>query len=102
MPLERKGSGWVLVRQDNVLFILYELFTLTIASISFLKTRLIRTAINTADTNVILKQSVIKVILLSKLCLIYLPYQGSRSPKFGAEIRPHSQSQKVCFFPNSR
>ena len=29
--------------------------------------------------------------------------QGSRSPKFGAEIRPHSQSQKVCFFPtNSR
>ena len=74
MPLERKGSGWVLVRQDTVLFILYELFTLTIASISFLKTRLIRTAINTADTNVILKQSVIIVILLSKLCLIYLPY----------------------------
>ena len=29
-------------------------------------------------------------------------HQGSRSPKFGAEIRPHSQSQKVCFFPNSR
>ena len=28
--------------------------------------------------------------------------QGSRSPKFGAEIRPHSQSQKVCFFPYSR
>ena len=73
MPLERKGSGWVLVKQDTVLFILYELFTLTIASISFLKTRLIRTAINTADTNVILKQSVIIVILLSKLCLIYLP-----------------------------
>ena len=73
MPLERKGSGWVLVRQDTVLFILYELFTLTIASISFLKTRLIRTAINTADTNVILKQFVIIVILLSKLCLIYLP-----------------------------
>ena len=59
MPLERKGSGWVLVRQDTVLFILYELFTLTIASISFLKTRLIRTAINTADTNAILKQAVI-------------------------------------------
>ena len=74
MPLERKGSGWVLVRQDTVLFILYELFTLTIASIRVLKTRLIRTAINTADTNVILKQSVIIVILLSKLCLIYLPY----------------------------
>ena len=62
------------MRQDTVLFILYELFTLTIASISFLKIRLIRTAINTADTNVILKQSVIIVILLSKLCLIYLPY----------------------------
>ena len=75
MPLERKGSGWVLVRQDTVLFILYELFTLTITSISFLKTRLIRTAINTADTNVILKQSVIIVVILtSKLCLIYLPY----------------------------
>ena len=75
MPLERKGSGWVLVRQDIVLFILYELFTLTITSISFLKTRLIRTAINTADTNVILKQSVIIVVILkSKLCLIYLPY----------------------------
>ena len=73
-PLERNGSGWVLVRQDTVLFILYELFTLTITSISFLKTRLIRTAINTADTNVNLKQSVIIVILLSKLCLIYLPY----------------------------
>ena len=29
-------------------------------------------------------------------------YQGSRSPDFGAEIRPHSQCQKVCFFPNSR
>ena len=28
--------------------------------------------------------------------------QGSRSPNFGAEIRPHSQCQKVCFFPNSR
>ena len=63
MPLEDKGSGWVLVRQDTVLFILYELFTLTITIISFLKTRLIRTAINTADTNVILKQSVIIVIL---------------------------------------
>ena len=75
MPLERKGSGWVLVRQDTVLFMLYELFTLTITSISFLKTRLIRTAINTADTNVILKQSVIIVVILkSKLCLIYLPY----------------------------
>ena len=31
-----------------------------------------------------------------------VPVQGSRSPIFGAEIRPHSQSQKVCFFPNSR
>ena len=30
------------------------------------------------------------------------PSQGSRSPDFGAEIRPHSQCQKVCFFPNSR
>ena len=47
MPLERKGCGWVLARQDTVLFILCELFTLTITSISFLKTRLIRTAINT-------------------------------------------------------
>ena len=28
--------------------------------------------------------------------------QGSQSPDFGAEIRPHSQCQKVCFFPNSR
>ena len=28
--------------------------------------------------------------------------QGSRSPDFGAEIRPHSQCQKACcFFPNS-
>ena len=25
--------------------------------------------------------------------------QGFRSPDFGAEIRPHSQCQKVCFFP---
>ena len=33
---------------DTVLFILYELFTLTITSISFLKTRLIRTAIYSA------------------------------------------------------
>ena len=74
MPFERKGCGWVLARQDTVLFILYELFTLTIKSISFLKTRLIRIAINTADTNVILKQSVIIVILLSKFSLIYLPY----------------------------
>ena len=24
--------------------------------------------------------------------------KGSRSPKFGAEIRPHSQCQKECFF----
>ena len=63
MPLERKGSGLVLVRQDTILFILYEFFTLTITSVSFLKTRLIRTAINTADTNVILKQAVIIVIL---------------------------------------
>ena len=61
-------------RQDTVLFVLCELFTLTITSISFLKTRLIRTAINTADTNVILKQSVIIVILLSRFSLIYLPY----------------------------
>ena len=74
MPLERKGCGWVLVRQDTILFILCELFTLTITSISFMKTRLIRTAINTDDTNVILKQSVIMVILLSKFSLIYLPY----------------------------
>ena len=66
MPLERKGCGWVLARQDTVLFILCELFTLTITSISFMKTRLIRTTINTADTNVILKQPVIIVILLSK------------------------------------
>ena len=70
MPLDRKGCGWVLARQDTVLFILCELFTLTITSISFLKTRLI----STADTNVILKQSVIIVILLSKFSLIYLPY----------------------------
>ena len=28
--------------------------------------------------------------------------QGSLSPKSGAKIRSHSQSQKVCFFPNSR
>ena len=28
--------------------------------------------------------------------------QGSRSTDFGAEILPHSQCQKVCFFPNSR
>ena len=49
-----------------------QVFTLTITSISFMKTRLIRTAINTADTNVI--QSVIIVILLSKFSLIYLPY----------------------------
>ena len=66
MPLERKGCGWVLVRQDSILFILCELFALTITSISFMKTRLIRTTINTADTNVILKQFVIIVILLSK------------------------------------
>ena len=31
-----------------------------------------------------------------------LSHQGSRSPDFGAEIRPHSQCQKVWFFPNSR
>ena len=74
MPLERKGCGWVLARQNTVLFILCELFTLTMTSISFLKTRLIRTVINTADTNVILKQSVLIVILLSKFSLIYLPY----------------------------
>ena len=74
MPLERKGCVWVLARQDTVLFILCELFTLTITSISFMKTRLIRTAINTADTNAILKQSVIIVILLSKFSLIYLLY----------------------------
>ena len=74
MPLERKGCGLVLARQDIVLFILCELFTLTITSINFWKTRLIRTAINTADTNVISKQSVIIVILLSKFSLIYLRY----------------------------
>ena len=74
MPLEGKACGWVLARQDTVLFILCEFFALTIASISFLKTRLIRTAINTADTNVILKQSVIIVILLSNFSLIHLPY----------------------------
>ena len=28
--------------------------------------------------------------------------QGSQSPDFGAEIRPHSKCQKGCFFPNSR
>ena len=33
---------------DTVLFTVYELFTLTITSISILKTRLIRTAINSA------------------------------------------------------
>ena len=71
---QRKGCGWVSARQDTVLFILCELFTLTATSISFLKTRLISTAINTADTNVILKQSVIIVIPLSKFSLIYLPY----------------------------
>ena len=32
------------------------------------------TGINTAEKNVILKQSVIIVILLSKFSLIYLPY----------------------------
>ena len=62
----REEGLWLLARQDTVLFILCELFTLTITSISFMKTRLIRTTINTADTNVILKQSVIIVILLSK------------------------------------
>ena len=36
------------------------------------------------------------------LFTMYKLIQGSRSPKFGAEIRPHSQCQKVCFFPNSR
>ena len=74
MPLERKGRGCVLARQDTVLFILCELFTLTKTSISFWQTRLIKTAINSADTNAILKQSVIIVILLSKISLIYLPY----------------------------
>ena len=74
MPLERKGCGWVLARQDTVLFILCELFTLTITNISFLKARLTRTAINTAESNVIFKQSVIIVIRLSKFSLIYLPY----------------------------
>ena len=56
------------------LFILCELFTLTITNISFLKARLTRTAINTAESNVIFKQSVIIVIRLSKFSLIYLPY----------------------------
>ena len=33
---------------------------------------------------------------------IRLLIQGSRSLDFGAQIRPHSQCQKVCcFFPNS-
>ena len=41
--IREEGCGWVLARQDTVLFILCELFTLTITSISFLKTRLIRT-----------------------------------------------------------
>ena len=67
-----REEGLCLARQDTVLFILCELFTLTITSISFMKTRLIRTAINTADTNAILKQSVIIVIRLSKFSLIYL------------------------------
>ena len=31
-------------------------------------------------------------------CIMYC-VQGSRSPDFGAEIRPHSQCQKGCFFP---
>ena len=29
-------------------------------------------------------------------------WQGSCSPVFGAEIWPHSQCQKVCFFPDSQ
>ena len=36
------------------------------------------------------------------IVIFFDPEQGSRSPDFGAEIRPHSQCQKVCFFPNSR
>ena len=35
-------------------------------------------------------------------CEYNITSQGSRSPDFGAEIRPHSQCQKVWFFPNSR
>ena len=71
----REEGLWLGFSETNtVLFILCELFTLPITSISFMKTRLIRTAINTADTNLILKQSVIIVILLSKFSLIYLPY----------------------------
>ena len=70
----REEGLWLGFSETIYRFILCKLFTLTITSISFLKTRLIRTAINTADTNVILKQSVIIVILLSKFGLIYLPY----------------------------
>ena len=36
------------------------------------------------------------------LCTRDKTNQGSRSPDFGTEIRPHSQWQKVCFFPNYR
>ena len=48
------------------------------------------------------------LILVQTVCKCYqqttsvVPCQGSQSPDFGAEIRPHSQCQKVCFFPNSR
>ena len=34
--------------------------------------------------------------------MIYIVIQGSQYRKFGAEIWPHSQSQKVYFFTNSR
>ena len=35
--------------------------------------------------------------------ITFLPQnQGSQTPDFGAEIRPHSQCQKECFFPNFR
>ena len=37
MTLERKGCDWVLARQDTILFVVCELFTLTIRSISLLK-----------------------------------------------------------------
>ena len=70
----REEGLWLGFSETRYRFIFCELFTLTMTSISFLKTRLIRTAINTVDTNVILKQSVIIVILLSKVGLIYLPY----------------------------
>ena len=50
----REEGLWLGFSETRYRFVyLCELFSLTITSISFLKTRLIRTAINTADTNVI-------------------------------------------------